>query len=205
MKVERSPFNKTHSTMIASFLIALARLSLVASLAVALGCRSTTTASAGRCIPSIPLDIDCAGCDEPSSLDARQRHALAAEVLRGVVALELEKGVLTDAVGQNVSLRYFSAPADLHEELPTATPTATALSALDAIARQQPRRHVYFIQLDPISYAGDDRVYLRVRTTNHMWLGDRFYDEQTDGTYCVHRDGATVELVVVEPPLFLRD
>lgn len=191
------------STMIAASLFALARLSLVASLAFVLGCRSTATA--GLCVPSTALDIDCAGCDEPSGLDAAQGHALAAEVLRGVVALEFEKGVLTDAVGQNVSLRYFSAPADLQREFATGTPVAAEPSDLDAVAQRQPRRHVYFIQLDPISYAGDDRVYLRVRTTNHMWLSDRFYDEQTNGTYCVRREGTAVELVVVEPPLFLRD
>lgn len=182
-----------------------AMVALLASIAVVVGCRPTATATGGRCVPSAALDIDCAGCELPSALDARQERALAVEVLHRVVALEIEQGVLTDAVGQDVSLRYFSVPAGLRAELADATPSAAALSDLDAVARRQPRRHVYFIQLDPIRYAGDDRVYLRVRTTNHMWLGDRFYDEGTDGTYCVHRVGAAVELVVVEPPLFLRD
>lgn len=205
MKAELYPFNKAHSTLIVSFLISLARLALVASIAFVLGCRPSHIVTGGQCIPAPALDISCAGCEVPARLEPRQEQALAVSVLRGVVAQEVEKGVLTDGTGQGVSLRYFLVPAGLRAALASTTQTVASVSELDAIAREQPHRHVYFIELEPISFAADDRVYLRVRTTNHMWLGDRFFDEETDGTYCVRRVGAAVDLFVVEPPLFLRD
>ena len=76
----------------------------------------------------------CRGCDTPSRLSAAEQQAQGTAAVASLIAAERKTGLLTDAVGGDLALRYFRVePATLwdrggdHEPVVMTSPRSTPL------------------------------------------------------------------------------
>lgn len=199
MKRELYTYNKRHATAISSTLSLLSAIALVAVMA------ACGHGQASRvCREEAPGQ--CRGCDTPSRLSAAEQQAQGTAAVASLIAAERKTGLLTDAVGGDLALRYFRVePATLWDRGGDHEPVVNDLATLDAAARAAPRRGLYWVTLRVRGYAGSDRVFVQVDVIDHTWLGTGFLDESTTAEYCLRHDAGKLVVDVVTPVVIIKD